>query len=121
MATTQPLSSQTLGEQIRTLREARHLSYRTFASQTNLSTGFLSDLELGRRYPSKKTLSAIATTLQTDFDELMNYHPRPVIEALTKRLYQDPKMIFALRRILEENISADELIALCDQKRAQAS
>ena len=50
----------TLGERIRELREQQDLSLRELASKIGVSASFMSDVELNRRHPSDKHLSAIA-------------------------------------------------------------
>ena len=48
----------TLGQRIRELREEKDFSLRELAKKSGVTAPFLSDIELGRRYPSEKVLSA---------------------------------------------------------------
>src|SRR3989338_10217362 len=73
-------SMKTLGERIRELRAERDLSLREFAGKLKLSAAFVSDVELGRRFPSDKVLADMATVLKTTNEELRKFDTRPPIE-----------------------------------------
>ena len=60
----------TIGERIRQLREEKDLSLRELAKTIGVSAAFLSDVELGRRYPSDKHLSAITRALGSTLEDL---------------------------------------------------
>jgi len=108
---------QSLGERIRELRDKNDLSLRELGKLAgNISPAFLSDIELGRRHPSDQVLAAIAKSLKTTFDELKKYDTRPALEEMKRRARQDPKLGFAFRRLLDENISSDELLKLANDK-----
>ncbi|MFS8087439.1 MAG: helix-turn-helix domain-containing protein [Acidobacteriota bacterium] len=105
-----------LGERIRELRDGKDLSLRELCKKAGISPAFLSDIELGRRHPSDTVLRAIAKVLGTTFDDLKEYDERPAVEEIKRRLLKDPKLGFAFRRILDENVSAEELVKLADDK-----
>lgn len=50
-------------EAIRSDRETLGLSVRTFAKKIGISAPYLSDIELGRRFPSEKVLTKIVNLL----------------------------------------------------------
>jgi len=52
-----------LGELIRHAREEKGLSVRAAAERSSVSAPFLSDVELGRRTPSKITFDSIVETV----------------------------------------------------------
>ncbi len=99
-----------LGERIRELREQKDLSVRELAKKTHISAPFLSDVELGRRHPSDDVLKTIAISLGTSFAELKKHDARPPVEELKRIAANNPAMGFALRRVVDEGVSADELL-----------
>ena len=106
-----------LGERIRELRDEMDLSLRELCRKAgDISPAFLSDIELGRRHPSDQVLRAIAKALGSTIEELKVYDNRPAVEEIKRRAMQDPKLGFAFRRILDENISSDDLLKLANDK-----
>lgn len=97
----------TFGQRIRELREARDLSLREFATKLDLSPAFLSDVELGRRYPSEEVLLKIAKALGVAVEDLKTYDPRPPFEDLKRISEKDPAFAVALRKI--KKLNATEL------------
>lgn len=53
-----------LGTELRALREARGLSLRTVAESAGISHSSLVAIESGKRYPSLRTLEALAECLR---------------------------------------------------------
>jgi len=100
----------TLGERIRELREKKDLSLREFAKKLDLSAAFLSDVELGRRFPSDEVLSKIATVLGVSEHELKSFDTRAPMNELKRRAVSNPLVGIALRRVAD--LSPDELIDL---------
>ncbi len=106
-----------LGERIRELRDEEDLSLRELCKKAgDISPAFLSDIELGRRHPSDQVLRAIAKGLRTSVEELKKYDTRPAVEEIKRRALQDPRMGFAFRRILDENVSSEDLLNLANEK-----
>src|SRR5712692_5511260 len=106
-----------LGERIRELRDQKDLSLRELCKKAgDISPAFLSDIELGRRHPSDEVLKHIARVLGTNFGELKEYDNRPAVEEIRRRAMNDPKMGFAFRRLLDENVSPEDLLNLANQK-----
>ena len=105
----------TLGERIRELRDALDFSLREVARQLDISAAFLSDVELGRRYPSDELLVRIAELLQTTLDDLRQYDSRPPLDDLKRRSAAAPAYGFALRKIVETDIPPDELLDLINR------
>jgi transcriptional regulator with XRE-family HTH domain len=100
----------TLGERIRELREQRDLSVRELAKELRLSAPFLSDIELGRRHPSKDVLERLASVLRTTPEDLKKYDARPPVQELKRIAASNPAMGFALRRVVDEKVSPEELL-----------
>ena len=105
----------TLGEHIRELREQHDLSVRELAKNIHVSAPFLSDVELGRRHPSDGVLKAIAVRLETTLDELKKHDARAPVKELRRIAASDPAMGFALRKVVDEGVSADELMEFLKQ------
>ena len=100
----------TLGQRIRELREDRDLSLRELAQKLDLSPAFVSDIELGRRYPSEEVFIKMAKMLGVSADELRTYDPRAPLEDLKQISAKDPAFAVALRKI--KKLSAEELESL---------
>jgi len=108
-----------LGARIRELRDEKDLSTRELANKAQISVAFLSDIELGRRQPSKKVLAAIAKPLRTTLEELQEYDMRPTFEEFKRRSQDDPKLGLAFRRLLDANVSPEEIVKLADKTAKQ--
>lgn len=107
----------TLGQRIRELREKQDLSLRAFAKKLGgLSAPFLSDVELGRRYPSDKVLANMASVLGTTVQDLQKFDSRPPIEDIKRLSYEDPAFGFALRALIKTNVSPDDLLELAKKR-----
>ena len=100
----------TLGEHIRELREKKDISVRELARRLSVSAAFLSDVELGRRHPSDELLGRLAHSLDTTADELQKYDSRPPVQELKRLAANDPALGFALRRVVDEGITAKDLV-----------
>jgi transcriptional regulator with XRE-family HTH domain len=108
----------TLGELIRRLRDERDLSLREFAAKLGCSAPFISDIELGRRYPSEKVLKDMARILSVEFDELKKHDTRPPVEEMKQRIAADPLYAIAFRTVINRNVSAEELLDFANRKRS---
>lgn len=105
----------TLGERIRELREVADKSLRELAREVGVSAAFLSDIELGRRYPSDDVLDKIARKLGTTPQALDEYDTRPPLDEMKRKSHTNPAYGFALRRMVEEDVSSEELLKLMDR------
>lgn len=106
----------TLGQRIRELREEQDLSLRELAKKVKKSAPFLSDIELGRRYPSDDVLSKIANILGTTMEDLQEYDTRPPVEDIKRLSISDPLYGIAFRKVVEEKITSKELIEFLDRR-----
>jgi|ERR1700730_5911670 transcriptional regulator with XRE-family HTH domain len=105
-----------LGQRIRELRDERDLSLRELAKKLDCSAAFLSDIELGRRYPSEKNLKDLARILNVPFDELKAHDNRPPIEEMKRLSASDPLYALAFRTMIDRNISAEDLLKMAQSK-----
>lgn len=103
----------TFGERIRELRLERNLSLRQLARRIDKSAPFLSDIELGRRFPSEGVLRAIARELQVEYSHLKEYDHRASITTLKKLSMEDPEWRLALRTTTDQirkGLTPEEMI-----------
>lgn len=105
-----------LGDRIRQLREERDLSLRELAKKVGVSAAFLSDVELGRRYPSDKHLSALARALSTTLEDLKQFDTRPPMRDLRRMTISDPQFGFAFRQLIDKKIKPQELLEFIEKR-----
>ena len=109
----------TLGQRIRELRGAQDLSLRELAKKIKVSAAFLSDVELGRRYPSDKHLLELVTALKTSMEDFQQYDTRPPLEEFRRVTHSDPEYGFAFRKMMDEKISSKELLEFLANREKQ--
>jgi transcriptional regulator with XRE-family HTH domain len=104
-----------LGQRLRELRDEADLSLRELAKRTGISSPFLSDIELGRRFPSEEILGKLAAALNVPPEDLKKYDNRAPIADLKRLMDSDPKLGFAFRTAVEKlksgELTADDIIA----------
>jgi transcriptional regulator with XRE-family HTH domain len=109
----------TLGQRLRELRQAQDLSLREFAKRLGRSAAFLSDVELGRRFPSPEVLAKMARILGVPVAELQAYDTRPPIEDLKRLSELNPAYGIAFRKLIDEGVSPEEIMKLANEKSDQ--
>src|SRR5215210_5483942 len=107
--------SKTLGERIRELREEKDFSLREFAVKLDVSPAFISDIELGRRYPSDDNLARMAKLLGTTLEALKAYDTRPPVSKLRRLATSNPTWGLAFRKALE--MPPEDLIKYAEQRK----
>ncbi len=106
----------TLGNRIRELRDARELSLREFARKLgHISAAHLSDIELGRRFPSGELLAKMANVLGVSVEDLKSYDSRLPIDDLKRIAETDPALGFALRKLVDKQVSS-EISSTCSRR-----
>jgi transcriptional regulator with XRE-family HTH domain len=104
-----------LGQRLRELRDRADLSLRELAKRIGISSPFLSDVELGRRFPSEEILEKLAAALNVPLEDLKKYDNRAPIADLKRLMDSDPKLGVAFRTAVEKlksgELTADDLIA----------
>ena len=111
----------TFGQYIRTLREKGDLSLREFAKKIDCSAAFVSDIELGRRYPSEPVLATIAKILGVTVDELKKYDTRPPVDDMKRLTEANPQYALAFRQVIDKKVSPEELMKLAKKEREHKS
>jgi transcriptional regulator with XRE-family HTH domain len=96
------MQNKTLGERIKELRQATNQSLRQLAEKVKVTPPFISDVELGRRYPSEGVLSEIAKALGADLDELKSLDTRDSVPLVKRMVEADPRWGMAFRTVAEE-------------------
>lgn len=104
------------GQRIRDLREESDLSLRELAKRIKISAAFLSDIELGRRFPSDDVLALLARELGATEKDLRSYDTRPAVEEIRRLASENPKYGFAFRTLVERKLSPEDLLALVEKK-----
>lgn len=106
-----------LGEKIRELREGKDISLREFAKKLGeVSAAHISDIELGRRYPSDPLLLKIAALLDVSVEELQRYDNRAPVDEIKRLVQSDPAYGFAFRTLVDKKISPEEIMKLAENK-----
>lgn len=117
----QNMDGTTFGERIRDLRLNRNLSLRRLARRIGISAPFLSDIELGRRFPSEVVLRALAKELGVKPAHLKEYDHRESITTLRRLSMEDPEWRLALRTAtnqIKKGLTPEQLIRrLTESKR----
>lgn len=111
------MMAKTFGQRIRELRDLKDLSLRDFAKKLGgLSAAHLSDIELGRRFPSPDLLQKIAQILEVSVEDLRKYDSRPPVEDIKRMAEANPAYGFALRKMVERNITPEDIEMLLKTK-----
>jgi len=110
-----------LGQRLHQLREKADLSLRELAKKAGISGPFLSDIELGRRFPSEEILEKLARALNVSLQELKQYDNREPIADLKRLMDSNPKLGFAFRTAVEKvksgELTAEDIIARLGKSR----
>ena len=100
-------------EVIRKLRERAGLSLREVAKAAEISAPFLSDVELGRRFPTNETLALIAQKLRVPAADLKKHDHRAALADLKRLAGDSPSLGAALRALVDQvqsgNMTPNEL------------
>ena len=109
------MNETSLGQRLRELRDKADLSARELAKRIGVSSPFLSDIELGRRFPSEEVLGKLATALNVPLEDLKQYDNREPIADLKRLMDSNPKLGFAFRTAVEKvksgELTAEDIIA----------
>ncbi len=104
----------TLGQRLRELRLKNDLSLRELGNQVGKTAAFLSDVELGQRFPGEDLLKVLAKTTKTTVADLTRYDQRPPTREIQDLATFNPQFGFAFRRALdvikEQNLSPEAFV-----------
>ena len=107
----------TLGQRIRELREEKDISLREFAKGIDITASHQSDIELGRRFPSDALLIKFAKGLSVSVEDLQSYDNRVPIDQIKRIIRSDPAFGFALRTVVDKDVSAEDLFEVSKKRR----
>lgn len=97
----------TMGQRLRELRERAGLSLREVAKAASISAPFLSDIELGRRFPTNEKLVLIAQKLRSSADDLKKHDHRSALIDLKRMADGSPSLGAAVRALVDQVQSGD--------------
>src|SRR5687767_7377560 len=104
-----------MGQRLRELRERAGLSLREVAKAAKISAPFLSDVELGRRFPTNETLALIAQQLRTSAEDLKKHDHRSALADLKRLAENSPSLGAAVRALVDQvqsgKLTPDDLAA----------
>jgi transcriptional regulator with XRE-family HTH domain len=95
------MNSKTLGEFIRQKRDELDISLRELARRLQVSAPFISDVELGRRYPGEDLLAKIAVEFKTPLDHLKSFDHRESLAEFKRVLEANPNVAVAFRTAVQ--------------------
>jgi transcriptional regulator with XRE-family HTH domain len=78
----------TLGEKIKKLRTARGYTQSAFARELGISPGYLSQLEMGLRKPSRDLVARMADTLGASLDYLLRDEKGAAVEGVPEEIIE---------------------------------
>jgi transcriptional regulator with XRE-family HTH domain len=101
------MNTTAFGSKLREEREKKDISLRELAKKIGVSGAFLSDIELGRRFPSQDKIELLANEIGIPVGELSQYDFRDEADIIRKMMFADPNAGMAFRT-LKEKISNGE-------------
>ncbi|MEI6033467.1 MAG: helix-turn-helix domain-containing protein [Verrucomicrobiae bacterium] len=112
----------TFGQYIRSLRSARGITQRALSQAVGFrSLAHLSDIESGKRSPSRTTFARFAKALDVSVSDLECRDVRGPIEAAKALFSRNPEMVGAFLKVIEaaKKMDAQELVARVTGKPSQ--
>lgn len=118
------MPTKTLGEFIREKRNQQEdMSLRELARKLEITPSFLSDIELGRRFPSEAVLGKLANFLKVSVEELKQYDARESLGDFKRMMETSPELRFAFRKAVNEvkdgKTSVEKLIGQFSGKKGK--
>lgn len=77
-----------LGEKIKKLRLARGYTQRAFAKELGISAGYLSQIEMGLRKPSRELVRKMADAYGASLDYLLRDEEVPPVEGVPEEIVE---------------------------------
>jgi transcriptional regulator with XRE-family HTH domain len=77
-----------LGDKIKKLRLARGYTQSAFAQELGISAGYLSQLEMGLRKPSRELVRKMADTFGASLDYLLRDEEAPRVEGVPEEIVE---------------------------------
>lgn len=112
------MNTTSFGTYLRQIREQKNISLRELAKKIGVSGAFLSDIELGRRFPSSDKIELLAKEIGVPLEELQQYDFRNEAEAIRQMMFADPNAGMAFRTLknaLQNGASPESIRKSLDQ------
>lgn len=108
------METNTLGDQIRRLRQEKGISLRELARRAEISPSFLSEIENGKNFPSSETINTIASRLKVSVASLRELDIRSQLTELKRLIEKDSAWGSVFRKLAkaghDEAITPDQLL-----------
>jgi transcriptional regulator with XRE-family HTH domain len=91
-----------MGQRLRELREQAGLSLREVAKAAKISPAFLSDVELGRRFPTNEKLALIAQKIRASAEDLKKHDHRSALADLKRLAEGSPRLGAAVSALVDQ-------------------
>ena len=101
------MNTTSFGAKLREEREKKNISLRELAKKIGVSGAFLSDIELGRRFPSQDKVELLAKEIGIPVEELSKHDFRNEADSIRQMMFADSNAGMAFRT-LKERISNGE-------------
>lgn len=95
------MQTQSLGERLKQLRLAANMSLRQLGEKIDKTPPFISDIELGRRFPSEGVMEDIAKVFGVPVEELKKLDTRDSVPMVRQMVANDPRWGLAFRTVAE--------------------
>jgi HTH-type transcriptional regulator, competence development regulator len=105
-----------LGDRLKRIRLARGLGLRGTANLVGVSPTYLSRVENNLEAPTEEKIQKLAEVLGDSFDELMQLAGK-VPADVADVIKADSGMPAFLRRAREENLTAEKLLKILDERK----
>lgn len=112
------MNSTAFGSFLRKIREEKNISLRELAKKIGVSGAFLSDIELGRRFPAADKIELLAKEIGIPVEELQKYDFRNEAEEIRKMMFSDPLAGMAFRTLkvkIQEGIPPEKIREQLDE------
>ncbi|MGA3267302.1 MAG: helix-turn-helix transcriptional regulator [Verrucomicrobiota bacterium] len=96
------MAAKTLGEFVRSKRDELDISLRELARKLGITPPFLSDIELGKRYPSEPVMIKLAEFFKIPIDVFKLFDHRESLSDLKRLLEENKNLNVAFRTAIEE-------------------
>ncbi len=100
------------GGNLRELREKKGISLRVLAKKIGVSAAFLSDIELGRRFPSDERIEMLAAEIGVSVEDLKKFDFRDEAEEIRQMMFANPGagLLFrTVRNKIQSGTPAEEI------------
>ncbi|WP_341225888.1 helix-turn-helix domain-containing protein [uncultured Arcticibacterium sp.] len=74
------------GLKLKQLRQEKGLSLQDLSTKSGISNSYLNEIEKGKKYPKTDKITALASALETEYDELVSLKMNKKLEPITKLL-----------------------------------